>query len=111
MAGSKSTIQMSPRLGAGTVAIEVILAESLEGGQRRVIPVIRFCKGSGGGQDRVACAAGSFRNSAAVHRRVVGSRFAVAINVPLHDDDATASLSVQPFPSQMVSLALRSTAT
>src|SRR5687768_17067215 len=54
IAGSKSISQISPRLGTGAVAMQVILAEGFEGGQRDVVPVVFLGPGGGGLQDRIA---------------------------------------------------------
>src|SRR5947209_15374516 len=53
-AGSKSTIQISPRLGAGTVAMKVVLAKSFKGSQRGIVSVVCFREGGGLNQNRVA---------------------------------------------------------
>src|SRR5437016_4315646 len=53
-AGSKSISHTSPRFGAGAFAMQVVLAESLEGGQFRPTAVFLFGLGGGGLQDGVA---------------------------------------------------------
>src|SRR5438034_661425 len=59
-AGSKSTSQISPRLGSSTVAIQIVPAERLEGGQLRILPVVFLGKGGGSLQDRIPLLGGKF---------------------------------------------------
>src|SRR5438128_7956862 len=46
--GSKSTSQISPRLGAGAVAIQIVLGKGFKGRQFRIVPVVVLCAGGGG---------------------------------------------------------------
>src|SRR3982750_354239 len=59
-AGSKSISQISPRLGAGTLAMQVILAEGFEGGQFGVVPVVFLGPSGGGFHDRIPLFLGKF---------------------------------------------------
>src|SRR5438105_4704925 len=52
--------QISPRLGAGTVAMQVVLAERVKGGQFRVIPVAFLGQGGGRLDDRIPLRARKF---------------------------------------------------
>src|SRR5438477_6973044 len=77
--GSKSTCQISPRLGVGAVDIEVILAKSFKGGQLRIVPVFLLQPGRLLGEDCLAlfdrqsaqfrCAPLYFRRGLAYRRR------------------------------------------
>jgi hypothetical protein len=59
-AGSKSTSQISPRLGIGTVAMQIILAEGFEGGQFMIVAVISLGQSGGSFQDGIALGGGKF---------------------------------------------------